>query len=50
MEFLIDRQGYLRARWTPVGKGSRTMAAVLAEIQQLNQEAPTAPFPDEHVH
>ncbi len=50
MEFLIDRQGYLRARWTPDGKGWTKMTALLAEIQQLNQEAPTAPPPDEHVH
>ena len=50
MEFLIDRQGYLRARWTPDEKGWRKLTAVLAEIQQLNQEAPSAPPPDDHVH
>jgi putative copper resistance protein D len=49
-EFLIDRQGYLRARWTPEGKGWTEVTALLAEIQQLNQEAPTAPPADEHVH
>ncbi len=50
VEFLIDRQGYLRARWTPASQGWTEMTGLLAEIQQLNQEAPTAPPPAEHVH
>ncbi|MBI4588843.1 MAG: CopD family protein [Candidatus Rokubacteria bacterium] len=50
VEFLIDRQGYLRARWTLDGKGWTEMTALLAEIQQLNQEETTAPPPEEHVH
>lgn len=50
MEFLIDRQGYLRARWTQDGKGWTEVSTLLGEIQQLNQEAPVAPPPDEHVH
>ncbi len=50
MEFLVDRQGYVRASWTPGGKGWNEMTALLAEIQQLNQEEPTTPPPDEHVH
>ena len=50
MEFLIDRQGYIRTRWTRDGKGWAEMTALLGEIQQLNEEAPSAPPPDEHVH
>jgi putative copper resistance protein D len=50
LEFLIDRQGYIRARWFPDGKGWSDISALLAELQQLNQETPLAPTPDEHVH
>ncbi len=50
VEFLIDRQGYLRARWTPDAKGWTEVRGLLAEIQQLNQETVTAPPPEEHVH
>ena len=52
MEFLIDRSGYLRARWIPGGDrpGWSDMKTLVAEILALNQErAPAAP-PDEHVH
>ena len=52
MEFLIDRSGYLRARWIPggTGPGWSDVKTLVAEIQALNQErAPAAP-PDEHVH
>ena len=52
MEFLIDRSGYLRARWIPggTGPGWSEIKTLVAEIQALNQEpAPAAP-PDEHVH
>jgi len=51
-EFLVDRQGYLRARWIP-GMAPRTwddMRTLRAEIQILGQEAPSGPPPDEHVH
>jgi putative copper resistance protein D len=50
LEFLIDQLGYIRARWIPDGKGWTELPALLAEIQQLNQEKPVAPVPDEHVH
>ncbi len=50
-EFLIDRQGYIRARWIPrrgeAGWGE--IKTLLDEIQILDKEAPSAP-PDEHVH
>ena len=51
MEILIDRAGYLRARWIPGagGPGWASLPALVAEIQQLNRETP-APPPAEHVH
>ncbi len=49
-EFLIDRQGYLRARWAPVGGVERDLNLLLAEIQRLNEERPALPPADEHVH
>jgi putative copper resistance protein D len=50
VEFLIDRQGYVRARWIPDGEaGWRDVAALRAQIETLGREAP-APPPDAHVH
>ena len=51
MEFLIDRQGYLRARWIP-GEGPAAGAIsrrLRDEIQSLTDEIAATP-PDEHVH
>ena len=50
VEYLIDRQGYLRARWTPDSGGWAEVSGLLAEIQQLNQETITGPPAEEHVH
>jgi putative copper resistance protein D len=52
MEFLIDRSGYLRARWIPGGPtpGWSDIKVLLAEIQTLSQEVIVAAPPDEHVH
>ena len=52
MEFLIDRQGYIRARFLGNRAGSLALdaAGLSREIQQLNQEKPIAPPADEHVH
>jgi putative copper resistance protein D len=52
MEFLIDRSGYLRARWIPGGAspGWSDTKVLLAEIQALSQETAPAVPPDEHVH
>ena len=52
MEFLIDRSGYLRARWLPGGPppGWSDIKVLLAEIQALNQETAVVAPPDEHVH
>jgi putative copper resistance protein D len=48
-ELLVDRQGYVRARW-----GGEAAAAdvntTLAEVQQLNAEKVAPAPPDEHVH
>jgi putative copper resistance protein D len=51
VEWLVDRNGYLRARWIPgePGPGWEDPAALVNELQQLAREAP-APPPDEHVH
>ncbi len=51
MEFLIDRQGYIRARWIAAeSRGWTNTEILLREIAQLNQEKPSAPAPDDHVH
>jgi alkyl hydroperoxide reductase subunit AhpC len=43
-EFLIDRQGYIRAIWREEGGG------VQAQVEKLNEETEVPPFPDDHVH
>lgn len=51
MEFLVDRQGYIRARWiSPEQPGWDDLTSLLGEIERLDKEAPRAPAPDEHVH
>ena len=51
LEFLIDRQGYIRGRWLPgSGPGWAENHDLITAIEQLNQEKPRAPAPDEHVH
>ena len=52
LEFLIDRSGYLRARWLPGGPqpGWSDIKVLLAEIQALSQETVVQAPPDEHVH
>lgn len=49
-EFLIDRQGYIRARWSSRAETARDVKPLLAEIQELNEEKIEAPPADEHVH
>lgn len=51
LEFLIDRSGYLRARWIPGGDfaGWADIKLLLGEIKRLNREPPASP-PDDHVH
>jgi putative copper resistance protein D len=52
MELLIDRQGYLRARWIPAHgeRGWEDPTRLLAEVQRLGREAPRRAPPDDHVH
>jgi putative copper resistance protein D len=50
-EFLIDTQGYIRARWLPAeNTGWRNLNLLMQQIEGLRKEKPTAPAPDEHVH
>ncbi|HET8575633.1 MAG TPA: CopD family protein [Methylomirabilota bacterium] len=50
-ELLVDRQGYIRARWIPgqSGRGWDDIKTLLEEVAILDKEAPSAP-PAEHVH
>jgi putative copper export protein/mono/diheme cytochrome c family protein len=50
-EFLIDRQGYIRARWLPSeGDAWSDIGNLLMQVELLRQEKPRAPAPDWHVH
>ena len=48
-EFLIDRQGYIRARWTGGPGETRPIRLLLADVQQLRRERAAAPA-SAHVH
>ncbi len=52
MEFLIDRYGYLRARWIPAvdGAGWTDIGELMRQVEQLNREKELRPPPDDHVH
>ena len=52
MEFLLDRQGYVRARWLPgaPGRGWDNLQTLVDQILLLDKETPAGPAPDEHVH
>jgi len=51
LEFLIDRQGYIRARWGSIVRpGWEDPSRLLTEIQRLAKEPARAPAPDVHVH
>jgi putative copper resistance protein D len=52
VEFLIDRQGYLRARWRPgqPGPGWSDLRLLVNQLEALNAEVPAALPPDDHVH
>jgi putative copper resistance protein D len=51
-EFLIDRQGYIRARWLPGSPGPAwdRLQTLTDQLQLLDKETPAGPAPDEHVH
>jgi putative copper resistance protein D len=52
MEFLIDRYGYLRARWIPAvdGSGWTDIGELTRQIAQLSREKELRSPPDDHVH
>jgi copper resistance protein D len=52
MEFMIDRFGYLRARWVArfEGFGWQNVNALTFQLDQLNQEDEIMPSPDDHAH
>ena len=52
MEFLLDRQGYVRARWLPgaPGRGWDSLQTLVDQILLFDKETPADPPPDEHVH
>lgn len=49
-EFLIDRQGYIRAIWRSDQTGMPETDAVEAQMERLNEEKSPPPLPDDHVH
>lgn len=51
MEFLLDRFGYLRARWIPETDGSdwNDLDFVTQQVEQLNQEPEIMPPPPDYV-
>jgi putative copper resistance protein D len=52
MEFLIDRFGYVRARWIPEDEpeGWQSLEFVRQQAERLNGEPRLKPPPDDHVH
>jgi len=51
VEFLIDRDGTLRARWTPGESPDwRRIPELLAQLDVLRREGPHESAPAEHVH
>jgi copper resistance protein D len=52
MEFLVDRFGYLRARWIPDadGPGWSSTDMLMQQVAQLNRESEILPPPGDHVH
>jgi mono/diheme cytochrome c family protein/uncharacterized membrane protein/peroxiredoxin len=49
-EFLVDRQGYIRAIWRSDQTGMPEADAVLAQVERLNEEKSPPALPDDHVH
>ena len=52
MEFLVDRYGYLRARWIrdADGPGWSSAEMLMQQVAQLNREKEILPPPGDHVH
>jgi putative copper resistance protein D len=50
-EFLIDKQGYIRARWLASENDAwRKIDVLLKQVELLRNEKPRAPAPEDHVH
>jgi putative copper resistance protein D len=52
MEFLVDRYGYLRARWIAEtdGAGWTDLDSLQQQLVQLSREKEILPPPGDHVH
>jgi copper resistance protein D len=55
MEMLVDRQGYLRARWVPALSADSTggwsdVKVLLGDLERLDREPASAPDPGDHIH
>jgi putative copper resistance protein D len=51
MELLVDRFGYVRARWLPDrGAGWDDTSRLIEQIAALAREPQVRPAPDDHVH
>lgn len=52
MEFLIDRFGYIRARWIPSEQsdGWLELSRLAEQVRRLNSEPRLRPPPDDHIH
>lgn len=51
VEYLIDKQGYIRARWLPAENDAwRNLDRLFSQIELLRKEKSRAPAPDDHVH
>jgi putative copper resistance protein D len=51
VEFLVDREGYLRARWAPGDKPDWShIPELLSQIEMLNREGPHESAPAAHAH
>jgi putative copper resistance protein D len=49
-EFLIDRQGYIRAIWRSDQTGMPDADAIQAQVEKLNAEKSPPALPDDHIH
>ena len=50
LEFLIDRFGYVRARWRGDQQALAAVDAIIAQSRMLAAERELLPPPDQHAH
>lgn len=50
VEFLVDRQGWIRTRWLASGAPERDFPRLVADLEALNDEPVEAPPADPHAH